>query len=124
MKTSKFLLVFSVFFLLTAERGYAQSALIVQEKVSISSVLAGHVNVGLANEPAKGVTVDLCSQDWKTVITSTKTDEHGYFSLGKPATGELFYIRLSAPGINPYELRVCVKKHGPQGLTIHLSVAT
>ncbi|MGH9707147.1 MAG: hypothetical protein ACRD5R_10365 [Candidatus Acidiferrales bacterium] len=104
--------------------GHAQTALIVQQKVSISQALAGHVNVGTAQEPVKGVTVELCRPDWKTMIASAKTDDHGYFSLERPATGKLFYIRLSAPGINPYRLRVRIQKHGPPELTIHLSIAT
>jgi hypothetical protein len=82
------------------------------------------VNVGMAQEPAKGVTVELCSPDWQTVIASAKTDDHGYFALEKPATGKLFYIRLSAPGINPFQLRVRIQKHGPPELTIHVNIAT
>jgi len=96
----------------------------VQEKVSVSRALAGHVNVGMAQEPAKGVTVELCGPDWQSVIASTKTDNDGYFSLKKPATGKLFYIRLSAPGINPSQLRVRLQKHGPPELKIHLAIAT
>jgi hypothetical protein len=57
------------------------------------------------------------------VIASANTDDHGYFSLAKPAVGKLFYIRLSAPGINPYQLRVRIKKNGPPELIIHLSIA-
>ena len=44
--------------------------------------------------------------------------------LEQPATGKLFYIRVSAPGMDIYELRVRIAKHAPQELTIHLSVAT
>jgi hypothetical protein len=124
MKSLRLFLVLGVFCLLFAGYGHAQATLIVQEKVSVSQALAGHVNVGMAHEPAKGVTVELCSPDWQTVIASAKTDDHGYFSLEKPAAGKLFYIRLSAPGINPYQLRVRIRKQGPPELTIHLSIAT
>jgi hypothetical protein len=123
MKSLRLFFIFGVFYLLFAVHGYAQATLVVQQKVSISQALAGHVNVGIAHEPAKGVTVELCSPDWQTVIASAKTDDHGYFSLEKPATGKLFYLRLSAPGINPYQLRVRIQKRGPPELTIHLSIA-
>jgi hypothetical protein len=124
MKYLRLFFISVVLCLSFAGYGHAQTALFVQQKVSISRAIAGHVNVGMAQEPAKGVMVELCSPDWKTVIASAKTDDHGHFSLEKPATGKLFYIRLSAPGINPYRLRVRIQKHGPPELTIHLSIAT
>ena len=98
--------------------------LVTQKEISVSRALAGHVLVWGTDEPASGVTVELCSPDWKTVFTSTKTDEKGHFSLERPATGKLFYIRVFAPGMDIYELRVRIDKHATQELTIHLSVAT
>jgi hypothetical protein len=97
---------------------------VVQKEISVSRALAGHVLVQGTNEPANGVTIELCSSDWKSVVTSTKTDEKGHFSLEQPATGKLFYIRVSAPGMDIYELRVRINKRAAQELTIHLSVAT
>jgi hypothetical protein len=114
MKSLRLFFISVVLCFFFAGYGHSQTALIVQEKVSISQALAGHVNVGMAQEPAKGVKVELCSPDWKTVIASANTDDHGYFSLEKPASGKLFYIQLSAPGINPYRLRVRIQKHGPR----------
>ena len=98
--------------------------LVVQKEPSLSRTLAGHALVWGTNEPLSGVTVDLCNSDWKEVLITTKTDNKGYFSLEKPATGKLFYIRLSAPGMNSYQLRVRIKMEAPSELTIHLSVAT
>ena len=98
--------------------------LVTQKEISVSRALAGHVLVSGTDEPASGVTIELCSSDWKTVLTSTKTDEKGHFSLEQPATGKLFYIRVSAPAMNIYELRVRIRKQAAQELTIHLSVAT
>ena len=97
---------------------------VVQEEISVSSALAGDVLVRGTNKPANGVTVELCSSAWKTVLTSTKTDERGHFSREQPVAGKLFYIRVSAAGMDIYELRVRIKKHAGQELTIRLSVAT
>jgi RHS repeat-associated protein len=66
----------------------------------------------------------LCSSDGKTVLASTKTDEKGAFSLTKPVSGKLFYLRVSASGMDIYELRVRIDKHAADDLTIRLSVAT
>ena len=97
--------------------------LVTQKEISVSRALAGHVLVW-GTEPVSGVTVELCSAHWKKVFRSTKTDEKGHFSLEPLETGKLFYIPVSAPGMNIYELRVRINKHSAQELTIHLSVAT
>lgn len=100
------------------------TTLVVQQRISVSRALAGHAYVQVSNSPADGITVELCSSDWKTVIASTKTDERGYFLLEKPATRGLFYLRLSAPGMDIYQLRVRIKKHAAKELAIYLSVAS
>jgi hypothetical protein len=115
-------IVFTVF--LVVAIGHAQNTVIMQKWVSVSRALAGHANIGLDRGPAEGITVELCSAGWKTVIASTKTDRNGYFSLHTPKSGELFYIRLSAPGVNAYQLRVRLNKSTGKELAIHLSVAT
>ena len=117
------MLLITVLLVLTALVANAQSALVVQERVAVSRALAGHVDVGITKVPAKGVTGEMCSPDWKTILASTKTDETGHFSLERPRTGKLFYVKLSAPGVNPNQLRVCLKKGAPE-LTIHLDIAT
>ena len=108
---------------LAAQTGYA-TTLVVQKKISVSRALAGQVLVKGTDEPADGVTVELRSSDWKDVLASTKTDAKGHFSLETPKTGKLFYIRVSAPGMDIYELRVRINKHATPELAIHLSVAT
>jgi hypothetical protein len=94
------------------------------EEVSVSRALAGHVAVLGTEEPASGVTVELCSPDWKKIIAATKTDDEGHFSFEKPANTRLFYLRVSAPGMDIYQLRVRIEKHAAEELKIHLSVAT
>jgi hypothetical protein len=123
MKTSKRFLLLGLALFLGVGTGHS-TMLVVQKGISVSRTLAGHADVGGTNVPANGVTVELCSSNWKTVLASTKTDEKGYFSLKRPATGKLFYVRLSAPGMDIYQLRVRIKKHAARELTIHLSVAT
>ena len=103
---------------------FGQSSTIVQKRISVSSGLTGHADFGAPDAPAKGVTVEICSPDWQTVLATTETDGNGYFSLRKPPTGSLFYLRLSAAGVNPYKLRVRIKETARRDLTIHLSLAT
>jgi hypothetical protein len=98
--------------------------LVEQKEVSVVRSPAGHVVVLGTDAPASGVAVDLCSSDWKTVLASTKTDEKGYFSLGRQTSGRLLYVRLSSPGMDIYRLRVRIDKHAAHDLTIRLNVAT
>lgn len=123
MRISRQLVFLGIVFLLGVPTGHATTLVILKE-ISVSRTLAGRVLVAGTDELADGVTVELCSSDWKTVFTSTKTDQKGHFSLEPRATGKLFYIRVSAPGMDIYELRVRIDKHATQELTIHLSVAT
>jgi len=123
MRMPKQFVLLTLLLFLTMETGHSTMR-VVQKKISVSRALAGHVLVQGTDEPANGVTVELRSSDWKTVLASTKTDEKGYFSLEKPAAGKLCYIRVSAPGMDIYDLRVRINKQAAQELTIHLSVAT
>ncbi len=123
MKSSRWpvWLVILVFWFGGAAEG--QTQLVVQEGVLVSCSLSGHVSIGLEKVVGKGVTVELCSADWKKVLASTKTDETGYFSLAKPP-GKLFHLRFSSSGVNPLQVKVRLSKHAAQYLSIHLSIAT
>lgn len=123
MNSSKWvvLLVMLVFCFAASAQGQAQ--LVIQKRVLVSRSLSGHVNIGLETVVGTGVTVEVCSPDWKKVLASTKTDDNGYFSLEKPP-GKLFHLRFSSPGVNPLHVKVRLDKHATQDLTIHLIVAT
>ncbi len=123
MKSSKWPVCLVVLVFWVAWSAQSQTQLVVQEGVMVSRSLSGHVNIGLEKVVGKGVTVELCSPDWKTVLASTKTDDNGYFSLEK-SSGKLFHLRFSSPGVNPLQVKVRLSKHAAQDLSIHLSIAT
>jgi hypothetical protein len=122
MKAPKRLLLFG-FIIFAMETGHS-TILVAQKEISVSRTLAGHAYVGGTNVPASEVTVELCSFDWQTVLATTKTDYNGHFSFKEAASGKQFYVRLPAPGMDIYQLRVRIKKRAAPELTIHLSVAT
>ena len=96
-----------------------------QASISITSKLTGHVVVGIELEPLAGARVEICSSGWKQVLKSSQTDRNGDFLFDDPAAnGKLFYVRVSAPGCDPYQLRVRVNKHAKSKLVIHLVIAT
>jgi Carboxypeptidase regulatory-like domain len=120
----RLLFLFSIVLLLVVQPVYAQNELIIQKKISVSSELAGHVDIQMTGARAIGVKVELYSSDWKTVLASTTTDGNGRFSLAKTPGNKLFYVQVSSPGMNPYRLRVRIRKNAVHDLTIHLSVAS
>jgi hypothetical protein len=120
VKVTKFLLLGLSFMGLCGNA----TELVVQKDVSLSRALAGQVVVFGTGEPASNVTVDLCTPDWKRVIVSTKTDIAGRFSLEQAGKAKLFYLRVSAPGMNIYQLRVRIDRHSGKELNIPLSIAT
>jgi hypothetical protein len=123
MRLAFVLLAVGFSFAFGASAGYAQTTVFVQAKVADSRVLAGHVDIGIVKAPAVNITVEVRSSDGGTVLASTKTDANGYFHLDLPKIRGPLHLRLSAPGVNPYELRVRIKKNGPAELQIHLSNA-
>jgi len=98
--------------------------LVLQKEVFVSRALAGRVTVPGTEEPVNGATVELCTSAWKKVILSTKTDERGHFSLPEDRKAQVFYLRVSAPGMDIYEFRVRIDQHAAQELHVHLTVAT
>lgn len=113
----------SLFLFLTVSVGYSTMR-VVQKEVTVSRALAGRIYVKGTSMPARDVTVELCTAGWKTVLATTRTDAQGYFVLKVSNSKKLFYVRLSAPGMDIYELRVRIDKNVSQDLTLYLSVAT
>jgi hypothetical protein len=120
MKGERLLLAVVLGVVLGAWAINANETLVVQEWVSVSQVLAGHVDVEMTDIPAKDVTVDLCSPHWETVLASTQTDDKGYFSLEAPEKADMYYLRLHAYGMNPYQLRVRLREDAPRELRIRM----
>ena len=87
--------------------------------VTVTRSLSGHVYFGDPQVPASGAHVELCSDDWKTILDSTTTDSNGAFSLTE-RPGKLFFIRISAHGVNQNLIRVRVSKRAKHDLMIYL----
>ena len=103
MKITRILLAVSISLGFQASVGTAQET-VLQSWVTVSRVLAGHVDMGDQAFPAADITVEVRSSDGRKVLASTKTDVNGLFRLGPPKTGGLLYLRLSAPGVKTYAL--------------------
>ncbi len=110
--------------MLLGRTAFSQTEIIVREKPLESRTLAGTVQLGDSPEGVKGVLVEWCSPDWKTVKTSTRTDEKGRFSFGKASMKELHYLRFSFPGTHTLQVKITITRSGPKELTVRLEFAT
>jgi hypothetical protein len=100
-----------------------QTQILVQEGTIDSPALSGHVKGGSEKTAVAEVVVELCTADWKSILTSTKTDHAGYFNFKKPP-GKLFYLRFFAPGFHQLEIKVRIDKHATHDLIIQMATAT
>jgi hypothetical protein len=115
--------LFSILFLGTY-RAYSQGYAIVQQaKVSVSKALEGKVSVGPEKYPVAGATVVLLKSDWQAVLANTHSDAKGLFHFLNPPRQKLYYLQLSAPGIDPYRLRVRIEKGSSRQLDINMVIA-
>jgi hypothetical protein len=90
-----------------------------------SQSLAGTIRIKLTNEALSGVLVEEMTPNWKTVISSTRTDEKGHFSIPNPASKNLHYLRLSGDGLCTTNVTVRISKWArKKELTLFISVAT
>ena len=92
---------------------------------SVSRSLAGRVILRTEGRPAAGVTVELCGSGWKQVLASTKTDRMGHFSfepvIKSKLKSRLYFLRVSAPGLNSYQLSVRLDRHSKKELIIPIA---
>lgn len=98
------------------------------EMVEISNLqLANSVSATVQDRtghPIPRVTVEEYDAGWKQLLRSTTSDGTGKFSFA-PVTGrKIYYLQLSAPGLNPLRVRIrLVRRHRPS-LTLQIEIAT
>lgn len=100
---------------------------IIEEEYT-SQTLSGKVFLGQRRPGAEamGILVELCTPDWKDVIHSTKTVSEGRFSFPMltPKSEDLYYLRLSAEGVNTLLVKVRIRPSGPNGASLLMEFST
>ena len=103
---------------------FAQNEVIEREKTLKAQSLSGRVQLGDSPEGVKGVLVEECTKDWKTVKASTHTDENGHFSLPRASKNGIHYLRLSLHAANTLLIKVKIDRSGQNELSLVLSFRT
>jgi hypothetical protein len=96
------------------------------EKVFKSRTLSGTIWVNSTEAVvATDVLVEDMTPNWKTMISSTRTDEKGHFTFPSMASKNLHYLRLSANGFRITSMKVKITRWArKKELSLFISVAT
>jgi hypothetical protein len=74
--------------------------------------------------PLANVLVQEFSPDWKTVLRTSATNNHGAFSLATVRDRKTYCLQLSTPGFDPLRVRVRVDRKRGTRLKLKLVIAT
>jgi hypothetical protein len=111
---------------LAAAQGLSQTETVEYKKVFSVRTLSGIVHDHSPSEqPVKGAKVEEMSEGWTTTLNVVFTDERGFFSIPTPLGRDTHYLRLSAYGFNPVQIKVHLSRWARRkSLSIPLPVAT
>jgi len=103
---------------------------VAQETMRITTILpaqnlAGRIHIeSPEDEGMKGVLVEDCTAEWKQVLATTSTDEHGYFRFPGRSKSGMHYLRFSGFNLKTQKMRVKITPKGREELSIILRNAT
>jgi 5-hydroxyisourate hydrolase-like protein (transthyretin family) len=92
------------------------------EKPQLAKTVAGVVN-DPSGAPLPDVTVEERSDDWKTVLRSTQTDERGRFHFSRTAKA-VYYLEFSRPGFNRVRIRLQIQKKANRFVIVTMPIGT
>ena len=83
---------------------------------------------GIVTDPSGAVVPDVIveerSQNWGTVLRSTKTDENGRFKFPAIQNKAVYYLQLSCYGFDPLRIKVRIDKKAKSPLILKMVIAT
>ncbi len=113
-----------IFLFLFSFSAVGQMEIVEIEKPQLAKSIAGVVTdpTGAA---IPGVTVEERSEDWKVVLRSTATDDHGRFHFSARSRREAFYhLELSHSGFDRVRIKLQLDKHAPPVIVVKMPLAT
>jgi hypothetical protein len=101
----------------------AQYVTVILERVQTARSLAGEV-VDPEGGAIANATVELCSPEWKDCHTAATARPDGRFAIIPKQQRKLYYLRFSARGFDPLEIKAKVSRSSRKSLKVKLVVAT
>jgi hypothetical protein len=100
-----------------------QNAVIEIEKPQSAKLVGGIVN-DPSGAALPDVIVEERSQDWETVLRSTKTDENGRFKFPATPSKAVYYLQFSRSGFDPLRIKLRIDKKAKSPLVLKMWIAT
>lgn len=101
----------------------AQNTIVEYEEPQLAQTAAGVVTDPMG-AVIPHVTVEERSADWKTVLRSSETDDHGQFRLSRRTNATIYYLEFSRDGFNRVRIKLQLEKKAASGVVVKLPVAT
>jgi len=93
------------------------------EKPQVAKTVAGVVNDPSGAAALPDVTVEERSDDWKTALRSTQTDERGRFHFSRGAK-TVYYLEFSRSGFNWLRIKLQIQKKAKRLVTVTMPIGT
>jgi len=104
------------------------SALAQMEVVEIDTPQFAKSVAGVVNDPSgaalPGVTVEERSEDWKTVLRSTETDDKGRFRFSSNRNQPIYYLQFSRSGFNWLRIKLQLDKRAKSAIVLKMPIGT
>jgi Carboxypeptidase regulatory-like domain len=120
MKNALLRIIFPFLFSFSAA---AQMEIVEIEKPELAKSIAGVVSdpSGVA---LPGVTVEERSDDWKTVLRSTETDDHGRFHFSARSKKTIYHLQFSLSGFNWVRIKLQLDKKAASTVAVKMPLGT
>src|SRR4051812_24187272 len=92
------------------------------EKPQLAKTVAGVVN-DPSGAALPDATVEERSDDWKTILRSTQTDERGRFHFSRSAK-TVYYLEFSRSGFDRVRIRLEIRNKANRFVIVTLPIAT
>lgn len=98
------------------------------EVVEVESPQFAKSVAGVVNDPSgaglPGVTVEERSEDWKTVLRSTQTDDIGRFHFSPTRNKTVYHLQFSRSGFNWLRIKLQLDKKAKTSIMIKMPIGT
>jgi hypothetical protein len=101
----------------------AQMEIVEIEKPQPAKSVAGVV-LDPSGAALPGVTVEERSEDWKSVVRSTGTDEKGRFHFSRARKKSVYYLQFSRSGFNWLRLKLQLDRTAKTAVVVKMPIGT
>jgi len=110
MKRIIFFIMTTFLLICVSTPAFSDHSVVQYDWVFKSQSLSGTIRISPSDDSLNGVLVEEMTPNWKTVVSSTKTNEKGHFSIPSQASKNIHYLRLSLFGCHTTYAKVRITR--------------